>query len=387
MRLLALVILVGGTLAISAAPAAAALPRGFVGVDADGPLVASDSPLDLSTQMGTMVASGVESVRVAFNWAAAQPYSSWSKVPDDQRGNFTLSEPRPTDFSATDEVVAAAAAHGLTVLPTILYAPRWDARHNGTNFSVPRRPAPYAQYASELVGRYGPHGSFWAENPQLRRLPIRMWQIWNEPNLPVYWPQPFARTYVPLLVAAHKAIKHADPGAKVVLGALTNVAWRGIAQIDKLTASRRAYEIAAVNGFTATPAKVITYLKLVRRAMRSHHARTKPLLATELSWPSSKGRSFQHADFDTTEAGQARNVAGLLPRLGRWRRRLRLSGFYYYTWIGPEFSGAPEFNFAGLLKLRGDQVTSKPALGAFRRAALSLEHCRAKGSTAHVCLH
>ena len=55
-------------------------------------------------------------------------------------------------------------------------------------------------------------------------MPIRSWQIWNEPNLAYYWKQPFASSYVSFLKVAHAAVKKAVPGARVVLGALTQVA-------------------------------------------------------------------------------------------------------------------------------------------------------------------
>ena len=58
-----------------------------------------------------------------------------------------------------------------------------------------------------------------------------MWQIWNEPNISAYWRQPFAKGYVPLLRITRQAIKQADPRAKIVLGALTNLAWHSIGQI------------------------------------------------------------------------------------------------------------------------------------------------------------
>ena len=45
-----------------------------------------------------------------------------------------------------------------------------------------------------LVGRYGPAGSLWAERPELPRIPIRAWQVFNETNrnevlstVPVDW--------------------------------------------------------------------------------------------------------------------------------------------------------------------------------------------------------
>ena len=125
------------------------------------------------------------------------------------------------------------------MLPTILYVPGWDAKTNKDGgLPIPKRAGPYAAYITALIKRYGPHGSFWAGKSH--RLPIRAWQIWNEANLIYYWPQPFAKGYVSLLRAAHKAIKHADPEAKVVLGALTNTAWRSLGQINHIRGARRA---------------------------------------------------------------------------------------------------------------------------------------------------
>ena len=112
----------------------------------------------------------------------------------------------------------------MTVLPLVLYAPAWDAAKNRTGYSIPKRPGPYADFLAALVKRYGPHGTFWSGRSGAR-VPIRSWRIWNEPNLGYSWPQPFARGYVSLS-SDHAAIKRADPGAKVVLGGLTNFAWK-----------------------------------------------------------------------------------------------------------------------------------------------------------------
>jgi hypothetical protein len=42
---------------------------------------------------------------------------------------------------------------------------------------LPKSNPPMASYMTALVDRYGPHGSFWSENPQLPRIPIRMWEL------------------------------------------------------------------------------------------------------------------------------------------------------------------------------------------------------------------
>jgi hypothetical protein len=214
-----------------------------------------------------------------------------------------------------------------------------------------------------------------------------MWQIWNEPNISYYWPQPFAHTYVPLLRLADQAIKHADPGAKVVLGALTNFAWRSLGQVYAIPGARSLFDVVAINGFTKQPANVILYMQFMRRAMSHEHDGQKPLLATEVSWPSAQGKTNQRFDFNTTQAGQAHDIAALLPLIGADRVALHLIGFYYYTWVGVEKRRAGAFSFSGLTRLAGDQVVAKPALSAFSTGALALEHCRAKGANADNCLH
>jgi arabinogalactan endo-1,4-beta-galactosidase len=369
----------------SAIAAKARVPQRFVGVNVGGPLFGSPG-VDPAGQFNLMVASGVESVRTVFNWSEAQPYASWADVPADQKGRFVNVGGVPTDFTATDEVVGLAAQRGLTVLPSVLYAPKWDAgsNHNG-GAAPPQRSGPYANYLTALIHRYGPHGSFWRSHHP--RVAIRSWQVWNEPNLTLYWPQPFAPSYVKLLAAAHRAIKRADPGAKVVISAITNVAWKDLAKVYAIRGARKLFDVVSVNGFTSTPKRVVEFLRLVRQAMSRHGDRRKPLLYTEMSWPSAKGQSLEQFDWDTTPAGQARNIAAVVPMLAANRKALGLQGFYYYTWIAEEYQGAfNDFNFAGLVRYQPDhRVVVKPALEAFKRASLKVEGCRRKGRLATQC--
>jgi hypothetical protein len=362
------------------------VPQGFIGVNVDPFVFGSDATIDLSQQFNLMVSSGVESVRAVFNWSAAQPFKTPADVPSGQQDKFAKTVGGvPTDFSTTDQIVGDAAQRHLTVLPIVLYSPFWDSRANKNGFDPPQRTAPYAAYLTALIGRYGPHGSYWRSHPGVPKVPIRMWQIWNEPNLSTYWTQPFAKTYIPLLKAAHDAIKKADPGAKVVLAALTNAAWRSIGQVYAIRNARNLFDVVAVNGFTKHVPGVLTYMRLMRHAMSHFKDGKKPLIATEVSWPSAQGKSRDHFDFDTTEAGQARNIAAVVPMLGAQRTQLRLIAFYIYTWVSPEGKDSEAFQYAGLLRYADGSVSAKPALAAFRRQALALELCQDKGSAATKC--
>jgi hypothetical protein len=374
-------------LAIPIASASAAVPVGFVGMMADGPFFYP--AMNESGEMDQMVASGVESVRTVFNWATMQPCAPGTAISACPGGPFTDVGGVPTNFAGTDLLVAAAALHRLTVLPVVEYAPRWDALHPGSQASPPKSPGPFAQFVAALIGRYGPRGSFWAANPALPRVPIHTWQIWNEPDFTTYWSQqPFEPGYVRLLRATRAATKAADPGSKIMLAGLPNFSWVYLGDIYKIRGARKLFDFVAVHPYTATPAGVITIIGKVRAVMNGNGDRGKAIFATELSWPSAKGKAKTTFENATTEAGQARKLSQAVALLARNRRRLGLGGFYYYTWITNESLGASvdQFNFAGLLHFLDGQGTSpKPALGAFSRSALGIEGCHTKQSVATRC--
>jgi hypothetical protein len=363
------------------------LPQGFVGAMADGPLLGPG--VDLGGQLDSMVASGVESVRVTVNWAADQPYPTEAQVPSSRRSQFQDVAGVPTRFADLDRLVAAAAPRGLSVLPVVEYTPGWDLIPPGSTASPPRSPAPYAAFLAALARRYGPRGSFWAAHPGLPVAPIRMWQIWNEPDFASYWSvQPFAPSYVRLLAASRAALRTVDPQARVVLGGLPDFSWRYLAQIYAVPGAAGTFDLVAIHPYTAQPQGVLVILSRVRAVM-SHSGDTgKPILITELSWPSSAGKAPQQFGIGTTEALQAQRLNRVMPLLAANRTRLGLAGFYWYTWMGNESPGSLPyaFDYAGLLRYAGGRITPKPALAVFRRQALAIEGCRRKGAVAGSCL-
>jgi hypothetical protein len=355
------------------------VPQGFVGVNTDGPVYPdTDDHVDLAQQLGLMASSGVQNIRVVFDWAQAQPYASWNDVPAGQSSQYVDVGGIPTKFGALDQIVGLAAQRGLTMLPVVVNSPAWDADQlDGEYEANPRSVYWYALFLQALVQRYGPQGSFWAHAPA--KLAIRMWQIWNEPDLIRYWSvQPFADTYVTMLRAARAAIKQADPGAKIVLGGLTNYSWRDLASIYNVKGARSLFDVVAIHPYTKQPKGVLKILGYVRGVMAGNGDRRKPLIADEISWPSSLKQTDGYIGWATTAAGQARNVAKIVPMLAQNRTRLGLAGFYYYTWAGQEYHNANPWNFAGLLDYTGHRLMPKPAFNAFKQAALAIEHCRVK---------
>jgi hypothetical protein len=120
---------------------------------------------------------------------------------------------------------------------------------------------------------------------------------------------------------------------------------------------------------------VLTILGRDRTALDANGAAGKPLLATEVTWPSSEGHAPPQFGVGVTEAVQAQRINQLFPMLAAARHRLHLLGALWYTWMGDESPSATAygFNYAGLVAYRRGRVVTKPALAAFRRAAAAVQ--------------
>jgi hypothetical protein len=366
------------------ARAASKVPSSFMGVMADGPLV-FDPNVDYDAQADLMVGAGVETIRASFNWSSVQPYRHDADVPAGQRDRFRDEHGVPTDFTSTDMLVSASAARHMRVLPVLIRSPDWAARSPGHLSSPPRHPADYARYAATLVERYGPRGSFWSEHPKLPKVPISHWQVWNEPSFQQFWAdQPWAPDYVKLLKPARKAIRKADPHAKVVLAGLPNRSWTALEKIYK-AGGHGHFDVAAFHPFTDKVAGVKTILQRDRRVMAAHGDRRKPLFVTELSWTAAKGKTHVTYGNEQTEKGQAERLASAYRMLAKQRRRLRIERVYWYSWMSYDRDRFYPFDYAGLVRLKGSKVSQKLAFKAYRRTALKLERCRAKRARADRC--
>jgi hypothetical protein len=240
-------------------------------------------------------------------------------------------------------------------------------------FAPPREPSEYAAYLTALVGRYGPGGTFWNERPELPRLPIRAWQIWNEPHLPFQWTVgpdvDWARGYARLLSAAYRAAKDADAGALVVLAGLTNASPQYLRDLYR-AGVRGDFDVGAIHPYTSKPRNVLDLARRFRRVMRKHGDGQNRLWATELGLPAAKGRADSDSPLQTTDSGMARFLTksfGLLRRTAR-DRAAGVTRAYWYTWAS-SYSGEI-FDYSGLFRYRpGGQAASRPAWRAYRRVA------------------
>src|SRR5438094_2187119 len=145
------------------AGSAAAKPRGSVMASPTGVLpyygiagrfLLDLNPTALSNVLDAYVNIGAKWARFDFSWNSIQ-----------------AAGPNSYDWTATDAVVAAAAARGIRVLGVLAYTPPWARPSNCTTSEkcAPANAADFGRFAGAAAARYAPLG-------------VHAWEIWNEPN-------------------------------------------------------------------------------------------------------------------------------------------------------------------------------------------------------------
>lgn len=359
------------------------VPFGFLGVMADNALL--DPAVPVGDEFQAMARTGVESVRFAAYWSEVQPYPNSTSVPPDERARFTIVHGIPTDFSSTDRVVLAAARAGLRTLPVVFVCPPWARKNPAEPFSPPADPRAYGRFVGLLARRYGPRGAFWRSQPRLPRLPVRSWQIWNEPAGGVTpdgpstgWGDsaPFQRRYVSMLRAARRQIKAVDPHGQVVLAGLFGANWLALRAIYQAH-GRGLFDAVAPHVFTRDVADAVAIVRQNRIVMDEHGDHKLPIYITELSWPSSLGmiQPPHGRDYEVTQGEQAQRVSEGLASLAAHRKHLGIGRVYWYSWVTSDSGSLDPFNYSGLRSYGPAGYVAKPSQAAYAATALTLEGC------------
>ncbi len=342
------------------ARAEAALPTGFVGIVSDDVFARTLSYRDRA--LASQQRAGITLIRLTFDWARVEH----------RRNHY--------DFTFYDSVVASAAEHGIEILPVLFDPPSFRSsrpRHHAARGTYyPKHYGDLGAFGAAVARRYGPFGTLWTQEPKLPKVPITSYQVWNEPNLPVYSPPvPSARKYVALLKATARRIRAVLPSAEIVSAGMPDSRlsqpglYTFVAQLYRAGA-RGAFNTLAINPYSRSSGGVITILKKVRRIMRHYHDSRAMLWSTEMGW-SDRGPGAQYR---VGLAGQASRIKQTIAALSRARRSLNLRGFIYYSWRdGKPY--APRFiDFWGLhTGLLASNGSPKPAFAAFTSAVAALK--------------
>ena len=361
-----------------------AVPFGFFGTVFNVPADLSEPVLE--RQFTLMARSGVETVRLTVPWAGLEP----------ARGRY--------DWTASDRLVAAAARHRVQILANVATTPLWASeRPKAANPGIwpPRDPMWFGTFMRQLVQRYGPRGTFWETDRSVPRVPVRWWQIWNEPMGRVHWAKrPWAPSFTRLLRAGYTAVHREDPGAKVVAASLAtfgrDTSWDAARDLYRAGAGR-SFDVISVHPFTSgsipvaqSVDRVIRTVQRVREVMREAGDARMPIILTEVSWPAALGRVPRDRllGLETTPRGQEQRLRAAYARLVRERRRLRIAQVHWFNWASPYDADSPAadvpYRFSGLTKFANGVFTPMPVLRTYASVAASYEGCR-KGVTATSC--
>lgn len=237
---------------------------------------------DMDRALDMMNAAGIGWIRLNWSWKDIEP----------EQGQL--------NYDQFDKVAVSAAEHRIQLLAILTSIPPWSStapdelkEQYGNLAPVDRyRPADiedWLLYARRVVERYDGDGH--EDAPGSPR--ISHWEVWNEPNLKLFWPPaPDPAEYVQLLARTHEAIMGADPSAIVVLGGLSGSGVRP----DGTGYLQRIYELEGASYFDVVSVhhylhptlgkieQLESALTATREVMDTNGDSDIPLWLTEIGW-------------------------------------------------------------------------------------------------------
>jgi polysaccharide biosynthesis protein PslG len=324
-------------------------PTGFFGIAPQTGLTLED--------VRYMKAGGIDTVRLPMVWELIQP------------------TPQGYDWSGFDKEVAMAARGRLQVLASTGSTPAWLARKYTTLPLNARQRGAWMAFLTAAVERYGPRGAFWVEHgpgtaEPVPKIPIRAWQVWNEPNF-FYFAYPVSPSrYARVLTLGSKAIKRADPRADVILAGLfgkpTAKGKRGMPaatfldRVYQTPGIKRRFDGIALHPYAIDARELAEMAEEMHEVTVENHDRV-PLRITEMGWGSQN--DFNLVAFEQGIRGQVRQLRDSYAYLLENRHRLNLKDVYWYSW--KDLRGSCSFcDSVGLFR-EGLRFRPKPAWHAF----------------------
>jgi hypothetical protein len=291
----------------------------------DGTLLLSEDAQVRALAVGRIAATGARIIRIPVDWR--------DRVEPDPPAGFDARNPASPAyrFAILDAAVISAVSAGETPLLVVSHAPafaeaphRWDYAYPG---SWAPSPAALQAFAAALARRYD--GSFADPLHEGRVLPrVRLFQAWNEPNLPRYlepqwavanghWSAFSPLLYRQMLNSFYAGIKSVQPtGVVVAAGIAPNGDPAGVGRmaptvfLGAMLCLRDAgrcpdpahFDVLAFHPLSignpdvsaassedvsiADAAKVTSLLRRAQRLRTVRPAGAKPVWVTELNWES-----------------------------------------------------------------------------------------------------
>jgi hypothetical protein len=319
----------------SAAPAGAAEP-GVVVPRLD----------DVPATVARVQAAGARHVRLFVSWRALEPSPG------------TLGG----DLARYDDAVDRLRALGISTYFVVLQTPAWATSSGAAD--APPPPGAYADFMRRLAAHF--------------RGRVQAYEVWNEPDFPVFWRGgASAGDYTALLRATYPAVKAGDPAARVGVGGLVGNDYTYLGYLY-LAGAKGSFDFVGVhtdndcNGDPRQAARDVdgrierfafTGYREVRETMLAN-GDDKPIWMTELGWSTTSIRcpANRRRRAGVTPAVQAAYLSRAYACLAA-DPYVEKGTWFSLNDFGPDDSIGTRF---GLLSFGGAR---RPAFAAFRRAA------------------
>jgi hypothetical protein len=285
-----------------------------------------------------------------------------------------LIEPTPGHFqwTATDRIVSTLKQRGINILGIISYSASWatpTSEDDGSPISFyPPDNSKYYWFVRTLVSRY--------------KDSVRHWEVWNEPDNPLFWkPRPDPRQYAELLKTAHRAIKDADPSAKVVSGGVSGNAIPFLEEMLKAGAGN-SFDILGLHPYAVplnpSQARIESHpevhkmvdveLNKYRAFLQRHGHGNKAIWVTELGWPARNWQLDDQTQADYLAQSYAQMLAsGLTERI------------FWYSFKDESADPKDSWGLIAWGAGKTDLNPKRPALAAYSTAARMLTGTRPAG--------
>lgn len=212
---------------------------------------------------------GVRLIRIEFPWPLLEP----------RRGRY--------DWRRADFIVRQARAHGIQVVPVVVFTPSWA----GAAAASPPPPQVFGRFVRALASRY--------------RRSLGYYELWNEPDLSRYFDGSSAAYVRTVLRPGFRAIRAVDPTAKVIIGgpAKADEAWlEGI----YTAGGGRSFDVMSYHDYSGDEF-VLRNVEIVQRVLRRHGQARKPV------WLGEYGREESGLDGPRQEALIRHALTGRAP--------------------------------------------------------------------------
>jgi Glycosyl hydrolase catalytic core len=358
---------VAAVVSMAFASMARAVPANFWGI--------APQATPSTDQFQRLKRGGVDSTRIPISWGSVEPVKGGA-----------------LNWSNVDPLVAGAVTAGIDVLPFIYDAPSWAVANvvvpgSGGSVKAPKflpvktgaQRAAWSVFLVQAVARYGPNGSFWAENPAVPKRPIRTWQIWNEANFKYFVVRPNPVEFGQLVNISYAALRSADPGAKIVLGGLFTEPFEATRKrkppqayfatdfLNRMYRStpgiKRKFIGVGLHPYTGKYQDLTSDIEEAREVLKTNRDAGKAIWITELSWSSQPPRP--NNSFAKGVSGQKKQLQGAFGLIKRNQAKWRIKRVYWFS--VDDVAGA--CNFCDGSGLFGAGFAPKPAWFAYVKFA------------------